>query len=189
MTRVSALLIPAALVLAAPATAAAPDDWYAKAVQGVTAAVEPAEAKPGQTVTVRVTVDLADGYHTYPTAQPEKTAAGMVNKLLFPTAGPLVFVGPTADPTDAVVKAEPELGIKALRTHVGRVTYARKAVVSPTAAAGPASATVGVRLNVCDANNCFPPKTAEVAAKLAVLPGPAVDIDPAFRDEVGKAGK
>ena len=44
----------------------------------------PAEAKPGQTVTFTLTVELNDGYHTYPTVQPDKKAAGMVNEIKFP---------------------------------------------------------------------------------------------------------
>ena len=48
----------------------------------------------------------------------------------------MIFVGKTEDPKDAKTKAEPDLGIMELRYCTGTVTYTRKAVVSPKAAAG-----------------------------------------------------
>jgi len=67
-----------------PASPAAAQKWYEKAVNKVEAKFTPAEAKPGQTVTFTLTVELNDGFHTYPTVQPDKQAAGMVNDITFP---------------------------------------------------------------------------------------------------------
>src|SRR4026208_248282 len=103
---------PLALVLAVlPAAPAAAQQWYEKSVKEVEGKFSPAEAKPGQTVTFTLTVELNDGYHTYPTVQLDKQAAGMVNDIRFPDAGPVIFVGKTEDPKDAKTKAEPDLGI------------------------------------------------------------------------------
>lgn len=176
----------AAGLLLAPAARA--DDWYAKAVKSVTARFEPAEAKPGQLVTLKLTVVLNDGYHTYPTAQPDKNAAGMVNKLAFPPADGVVFVGDTKDPPKPDVKAEPDLGIKELRTHHGTVVYERPAVVSPKAEAGERTVKLkAFKLTVCDAANCYPPKTLAPAATLKVLPGPAAEVPKEHREAVEKA--
>lgn len=177
-----------ALVLAAPA-ARADDDWYAKAVQGVELTIDPPRAKPGQVVTLKLTVKLSDGYHTYPTRQKEKAAAGMVNKLTFPDDVPgLLVVGDTKDPDKADVKMEPDLGILELRTYHGTLTYERPAVLLPTAAAGDRTVTVkAFRLNVCDANNCFPPKTLTPSATLTVQPGPAVEVPKEYAEAVRKA--
>ena len=154
----------------------------------VEAKFEPAEARPGQTVTFKLTIDLADGYYTYPTAQPDKQAASMVNQLKFPDAGAVVFVGGVADPVLFDVKEEPDLGIKELRVNTGTVTYERKAVVSPKATAGPAAVKLtSFRLQVCDKNNCFPAKAVPVEASLKVLPGPAVTVAAEFAAEVAKA--
>lgn len=180
----SAVLL--ALALAAPA---AKDDWFAKSVEGVELTVDPPAAKPGQVVTLKLTVKLNDGYHTYPTKQKEKAAAGMVNKITFPddVAG-LLMVGEVKDPEKADVKAEPDLGIMELRTYHGTVTYERPAVVLPTAAAGERTVTLkAFRLNVCDANNCFPPKTLTPSAKLTVQPGPAVEVPKEYAEAVKKA--
>lgn len=184
-------LLAAALVAAQPGPPAAArqkSDWFAKAVKKVEAKFEPAEAKPGQTVTFRLTVDLNDGYYTYPTSQPDKAAATMTNQLKFPDTGPVVFVGGVIDPPVYDVKAEPDLGIKELRVNPGTVVYSRKAVVSPKAAAGPVSVKLpAFRLQVCDKNNCFAPKAVPVEAALKVLDGPPVPVDPAYAAEVAKA--
>jgi hypothetical protein len=182
----SLLILPLTLVVALPA--AAQKDWYEKAVKKVEAKFDPAEAKPGQTVTLKLTVELNDGYHTYPVAQPDPGASSMTNILKFPAAGTLIFVGGTADPKDYETKEEPLLGIKELRTMSGSVTWTRKAVVSPKAAAGEATAKLeSFKLLVCDKSNCFPPKTVPVEAKLKVLDGPPAEVEKAFAEEVKKA--
>lgn len=168
---------------------AKPPAWYATAVKSVEAAFEPAEAKPGQTVTLKLTVKLNPGYHTYTLKQPDKPAAGMVNKLTFPDPGTVIFVGEAADPDDYKTKSEPDLGITELRYLPGTAVYERKAVVSPKAKAGDATVTLtSFKLSVCDKDNCFPPRTLTPEAKLKVLSGPAVAVEKAFADEVKKAG-
>jgi hypothetical protein len=187
-TCLAAFAISVAAVLAAlPGTATA-QKWYEKAVKKVEGRFTPAEAKPGQTVTFALTVELNDGYHTYPTAQPDRKAADMINLIKFPEPGAVIFVGTTQDPKDFVTKEEPDLGIKELRVNVGTVVYTRKAVVSPKASAGPTTvklATFG--LSVCDKTNCFPSKNVPVEASLKVLDGPPVEVEKAYADEVAKA--
>jgi len=181
---VLALTIVAGLT-AAPTPAA--DDGPAKGVKKLELSFEPASAKPGQTVTVKITVELADGYHTYPTKQTDKNAESMVNKLTFPAPGDLIFVGDVTEPINPETKAEPELGIKELKLYTGTLTYEKKAVVSPKATAGEKDVKLkGVRLTVCDATNCYPPKTLTPVAKLKVLDGPAVAVAKEYEDEVNK---
>ena len=189
-------LVPAccvALALAsAPASpvarAAAAQKWYEKAVKKVSGEFTPAEAKPGQTVTFSLTVELNEGYHTYPTAQVDKMAAGMVNVLKFPDAGAVIFVDRVQDPKDPKTKADPEIGITELRYYEGKVTFTRKAVVSPKAAAGATAVKLAAfKLSVCDKQNCFPPKDVPVEAALKVLDGPAVSVQKEYADEVKKA--
>ncbi|HEY1187460.1 MAG TPA: hypothetical protein VGE74_07365 [Gemmata sp.] len=178
----------AAATLLAVAPGASAQKWYEKAVKKVEGKFTPAEAKPGQTVTFTLTVELNDGYHTYPLSQPDPKADGMVNVIKFPGAEKLIFVGKAEDPKALPTKDEPALGIKALRYCPGTVTYTRKAVVSPRSAAG---ATVvkltAFSLNVCDKNNCFPSKNVPVEAPFKVLDGPAVQVEQVFAEEVAKA--
>jgi dihydroorotate dehydrogenase len=189
MKRTLTLAIPFALVFAVlPASPAAAQKWYEKAVKKVEGKFSPAEAKPGQTVTFTLTVELNDGYHTYPTVQLDKQAAGMVNDIRFPDPGVVIFVDKTEDPKDAKTKAEPELGILEMSYCTGTVTYTRKAVVSPKAAAGAAAIKLAkFSLSVCDKDNCFPPKTIPIEAMIKVLDGPAVEVEKAYADEVQKA--
>ena len=177
-----------ALTLAASFAPAA--DVKKGGVQSVEAAFEPAEAKPGQTVTLKLTVTLLDGYHTYPLPQPDKAAEGMVNKLDFPSPGAVVVVGDALDPGGAKVKAEPLLGIEQMLYYTGTVVYERTAVVSPTAKPGEVSVELPkFLLSVCDNDNCFPPKKLTPTAKLKVLDGPAVAVDKKYAEEVEKAIK
>ena len=145
-------------------------DWYERAVKKVEATFEPAEAKPGQTVTFRLTVHLNEGFHTYPTRQPDKNARDMVNAIEFPAPGAVVFVGNVTDPPKPKSKSEPVLGIAEYHVHEGKVVYERTAVVSPTAKPGPVEVKLPVfKLNVCDAINCFPTKKLTPTATLKVL--------------------
>ena len=190
MTRVCAVAVAAAVaavVAVAPGPASA-QKWYEKAVKKVEGKFTPAEAKPGQTVTFTLTVELNEGYHTYPTAQPDKLAAGMVNVIKFPAPGAVVFVGETLDPKDFLTKEEPDIGIKELRYLTGAAVYTRKAVVSPKAAAGEAKVKLTTfSLSVCDKSNCFPAKNVPVEAALKVLDGPPVEVEKAYASEVAKA--
>jgi hypothetical protein len=192
MTRLIPALLGVAVMLAlvpgGPAAATPAQNWYEKAVKKVEAKFDPAEAKPGQTVTFKLTVDLNDGYHTYPTVQPDQSAASMVNLIKFPDPGAVVFVGSTADPKDFETKSEPELGIKELRYMSGPVTFTRKAVVSPKAAAGATTVKLAnFKLLVCDKANCFPPKKLDVEAALKVLDGAPVPVEKEYAEEVARA--
>lgn len=177
----------AALVAVVPGTANA-QKWYEKAVKKVEGRFTPAEAKPGQTVTFSLTVELNEGYHTYPTAQPDKNASGMTNIIKFPAPGAVIFVGQTQDPKDFATKEEPDLSIKELRYNTGVVTYTRKAVVSPKASAGATMVKLtDFSLSVCDKNNCYPPKKVPVEATLKVLDGPPLPVEKTYADEVARA--
>jgi hypothetical protein len=175
------LAVPLCLIAAAPAVADSKDP-----VQKVEAVFEPAEAKPGQTVTLKITVRLADGYHTYPVSQPAPEAKYSTNTIKFPTDGPVVFVGATVDPAGPKTKKTDDYEYL---VYPGGGTWTRKAVVLPSAKAGAASATVKIKLMVCDEDRCLPPKPYDLEAKLQVLDGPAVEVDPKYKAEVDKAGK
>lgn len=187
MRRPLRILTLAAAVGLLACTAPAADDSPAKGIKKLDVSVTPAEAKPGQTVTVKITVELEDGFHTYPTKQADKNAESYVSKITFPDTGDLIYVGDVKDPPNAETKAEPEAGIKELRQYSGILTYERKAVVSPKAAAGNAAVKLkAVRLTVCDEKNCYPPKTLTPETTLKVS-GAAVAVEKQYEDDVKKA--
>jgi hypothetical protein len=175
-----------ALPLCLAFAAAAPAQTAKDAVKKVEAVFEPAEARPGQTVTLKIIVQLADGYYTYPTVQPAPEGKYSANAITFPAGGPVVFVGETVDPVGPKAK---KIEDYELLTYPGGGTWVRKAVVTPSAKAGPAAAKVKIKLLVCEEDRCFPPKTHELEATLKVLDGPPVAVDPKYKDEVEKAQK
>jgi hypothetical protein len=159
--------------------------WFEKAVARIEAAFNPERARPGQTVVWTLTIQLRDGYYTYPTRQSDPAAASLINQIRFPEPGSVIFVGTLQDRSPVHIRAEPELGIAKLRYCTGTVVYARPAVVHPRAR--PASVTVSVpsvRLNICDKNNCFPVKELSVTAPLTIVDGPPVPVEAAYQEEV-----
>ena len=191
MTRVAAMVPLAVIAVAlasAPSSSAAGQKWYEKAVKKVSGTFTPAEAKPGQTVTFTLTVELNEGYHTYPTVQTDKGAAGLVNIIKFPDAGTVIFVGTLQDPKDPKTKADAAAGVTELKYYPGTASFTRKAVVSPKATAGPTTVKLtAFKLSVCDKDFCYMPKDVPVEATLKILDGPAVEVEKDYAEEVKKA--
>jgi hypothetical protein len=174
-----------ALCLAVPAFAQPSIEQIIKKAE---ATFEPADAKPGQTVTLKISLQLLDGWHTYPTVQPDKAAQSQSNKLVFPEGGAIVFVGGVDEPVDPKEKSEPLANIDKILYYPGGGVWERKAVVLPTAAAGAVSSKIKFRILVCDKNNCLPPKQLDLEATLKVS-GDPVPVDPKYKKDVEKATK
>lgn len=161
---------------------------FDKAVKKVEGAFTPAEAKPGQTVTFTVTVELNEGFHTYPVMQTDPGALNYVTDIKFPKPANVIFVGDVQDPKDVKVKPEPDLKISEFRYCEGKVVFSRKAVVSPKAMPGPITVKLdSFILSICDKDHCYPPKKVPVEATLKVLDAPAVPIEKEYAEEVKKA--
>lgn len=157
-----------------------------EAIKKIEAKIEPAEAKPGQTVTLKLTVTLAEGYHTYPVMQFAPEAKFQTNKITFPTDASIIFVGDTVDPVSPATKKEEDYE---MLYYPGGGTWSRKAVIAPNAKAGETTTKVKLKLLVCDKDNCFPPKTIDVEASVKVLDTPAVEVEKAYKADVEKALK
>jgi thiol:disulfide interchange protein DsbD len=174
-----ALLLVAALV----SSARAGDLSWETAVEEIKATIEPAEAKPGQTVKYKLAIKLAPGLHTYPTVQPDPSSTSK-NKIELPKTGNLIFVEPVSDPPDFAVVNR---GGITQAEYEGGATWEFKAVVSPKASPGPANVEpLTLKMIVCDESGCLPPKTFKVPANLTVAVG-SVPVDPKFKDAVDKA--
>jgi hypothetical protein len=162
-------------------------DKKAGGIKSVEAKIEPAEVKPGQTVTFKLTVTLEDGFYSYPLVQPDKAAANLVNTINFPKPDVLVFVGDADDPADSKKKAELMQGIEELHYYTGTFTYERRAVVNPKAKPGEAKIALDkFLLNVCDKDNCFPAKKLTPEATFKVLEG-SQPVDKKLAEAVEKA--
>src|SRR5262245_48913041 len=64
---------------------------FLKAVPRAWTSFEPATAKRGHTITWRLTVELAPGWHTYPLKQVDPKAQDNVTTITFPANGDVVF--------------------------------------------------------------------------------------------------
>src|SRR4051794_355075 len=112
-------LLPALLPLLAVTPACAqfgvggPRD-FDSVVRKIEATIEPATAKRGETVTWRLKIELAPGWHTYPTKQPEAAASSYVNKVTPPKKGDAIFVGSLTEPANPIKHPVAEEKIKAL---------------------------------------------------------------------------
>ena len=179
----------AALALVAAAAPAPADDRPAKfedVAKTLEASFEPADAKPGQTVLLKVKVVLAKGFATYPTFQPDRGARSYLTKFAFAPSDGVAFVGTLADPPGAAEKAEKDIGAERVLYYPGGTTFERKAVVNPAAKPGKLTAKVTITLQACDKESCFQ-KKAVLEPTLTVLDGPAVAVEKAYQEEVEKA--
>ena len=148
---------------------------------------EPAEAKPGQTVTLKIKVELADGYYTYPVVSRPPEGKYSANKITFPTDGPVVFVGETVDPVGPKSKKVEDYEISP--TTPGAERGSARPSCSRPPRPGRHTAKVKVKLLVCDDDHCFPPKTIELEATLKVLDGPAVEVGPEVQGRGREGGE
>lgn len=161
--------------------AAAPvrvDPSLKQAVKGIDVAVDPVKAARGQTVTWRLTIEVENGWHTYPAEQTEPEAKDFVNQFTFPKPGDIVFVGKTEARADRL-NVDP---LKAVELE-GKVVFERPFVLSPSATPGDKDETVTLKFTVCDASRCLPPKTIRLPLHITVTDA-KVAVDPKYAPEV-----
>lgn len=153
---------------------------FNSAVESIQGKIEPATARPGQTVIYRLSVKLTPGHHTYPSLQLDPKSESK-NIIVLPDAGDLIFVDPVSDPPDAQLMMEKG---ETYLYYPGGATWEFKAVVSPKATTGPKKiALKQFKVLICDKNNCLPPRTVPVSAALEVAGSP-VDVEEKYRAKV-----
>ncbi|HKB05863.1 MAG TPA: cytochrome c biogenesis protein CcdA [Gemmataceae bacterium] len=181
MTRITVPLFLLLLALPTPALSAPDQLTFDSAVQSIRGQIEPAEARPGQTVTYKLIVELTPGHLTYPTVQPDQRERDSKNVIELPAPADLIFVEPVRDPGGAATKP----GDKGtLSYYPDGATWEFKAVVSPTASPGPRKVALKrFRVLVCDKDRCLAPKAVPVEATL-VVSGTPVPIEEKYRDKV-----
>lgn len=181
MTRILATF-PILICLAASPIFAEPGSDRVKSID---ARIEPFEAKPGQTVTYKITIKLNPDFHTYPTVQLDEKEKSNVSALQFADTPELIFVEPVADPPGAKMKIGPEGGT--LSYYEDEATFEIKAVVAPDAKPGEWSIPPKrVRFTVCDEQNCVPVSRTNLSAMLKVSTG-SVPVEEKYRAAVDKA--
>ncbi len=156
-------------------------------VQKVEAYTDTTEVKPGQLITVKISVQLKAGWHTYPTQQEEKGANSFVNKISFPKSLDIIAVDKLMEPANAKFKAEPAIRVKKMAYYPGGGVWEQKVIISPKATVGEKTIKVNMTLSVCDKDNCLPPKKIPLEAKIKVQSGSPLPIDAKYQDTVKKA--
>ena len=117
------------------------------------AEIEPKQAKPGETVTFKLTVTPKGAAWTYPAVSDQLST----NTYKLPKPGDVIFVGGVTDPPGW--KEKPSIEPPGLmdRYYSHQVTWELKAVVSPKAAPGSKTVAlaIGSKIQICNDNGCF----------------------------------
>ncbi len=135
----------------------------------VSARLEPAAARAGETVKLIVTAVVDEHWHLYSLTQkpggPEKTTITLADSAVVGKAG--AFTGPEPRRVrDTAFDMDVE-------RHEGKVEFTALLALKAGAAAGKQKVEGKMRFMVCDAQSCLPPMTAAFAAGFSVEPGAA----------------
>lgn len=130
-------------------------------VAEVTTKIEPAKAKPGDTITFSLTISPKPDCWTYP--------SGEENVIRLPKTGDVIFDQKFEDPPNALPKIVDGMSVD---HYPFPVTWTFKGTVSTDAKPGKKSIVLtGTKLQVCNEKNCFytKPETTP-SAELEILP-------------------
>jgi thiol:disulfide interchange protein DsbD len=160
------------------------------ALADVSLEVVPAQAKWGETVTVKLTISIKPGSdgHTYPFFPKDLTQTSK-NTLALPgpdeaAAGGLIFLNDVVDPS-AELKETQRPGDDVLPGIMDQyydtpVTWNFKAVVSPKASGGKKEVSLGkTRIQVCNNENCVPAFGDQFRASFTIVEAASDRVVPA----------
>src|SRR5262245_31273473 len=151
-------------------------------VHKVEAKFEPATAKLGETITWKLTVEHAPGWHTYPVNRLSKDGKfQQYTEIKFPSSPDVHFVGRVTDPSYRTEKQEV---VGEVRVVEGTAVWQRPVVVSPKATPGNKTITVPLQLLVCDEKGCLPPRSVKVNAPLTIGDATPVAVDAKYQAEI-----
>lgn len=157
----------------------------------VTVEVSPKEAKPGETVQVKLTVTPSAGSWTYPT-KPKDPNQRSTNSIDWsPKKSDLIFVGNVQDPPNPKTKPNEDNMAppgSLIEYYTQPSTWILQAVVSPKTTPGMKQVPLsGVSLQVCDESVCIPSREKDIpAAEFTVLDSPATPVESQYATIVEK---
>lgn len=154
----------------------------------LTAVIEPAEAKPGETVTLKVTAKLKPGWHIYTQARTQEGEGPRKTMFdLFDAAG-LEVSGDWKADREPESKPEPAFDNKVFEFFEDEVTWSIPLKVPAGTGAGKKAIHVQASYQICNAQSCsFPGRWTLPEATVTILPPGgsaaaeprAVDVKPA----------
>jgi hypothetical protein len=147
----------------------------------ITPSIEPAEARPGETVTYKVTFKLAPGLHVYQLGKAGAQADGPM-----PTSFDLFDTG-TLRPSKAwkasrepIAKSEPAFGDAVITEYFeDEVTWSLDLWVPADARPGKQVIRSQARYMICNQNACFPPTAQTLPAVVVNIVGDGAAAKPA----------
>jgi thiol:disulfide interchange protein len=148
-----------------------PATWSAK--------VEPGEIKSGSKGTLKLTINLDEGWHVYSLTQPPPPRALKIkleDNDIFTQAGDAVQPKPK-------VKFDPNFQIDT-ETFEGSATFTVPFAVAKTAAPGPLKVAAKVTFQVCDSERCLRPKTITIESDVKVAAAGAAGVAVTGRPQV-----
>ena len=158
---------------------AAQEKSFATAVKKLPQAYfEPATAKRGEVVKLRVVTELADGWHTYPTKQADPRSESQIVKFEYPLDLDLIFLSDVRNVGESHIR---ETSDGKQVEYSGTVIWEQDVVINPKVTPGKLAVSLKIKMLVCDNDNCLPPKKVPLATELTISAAPAVPIDPKFK--------
>jgi suppressor for copper-sensitivity B len=131
--------------------------------------LSPSDPKPGDTVTLSVTMEIDPDWHTYSTTQKEAVGSTTTAIKLISTKG-LQPIGEMFKPDRAPeMNAKTGSGLEAKEVYHGQVTWTRRFKYQPAADGSGFGVTGSIHYGVCNEGTCLPPKT--INFKLGELKG------------------
>jgi DsbC/DsbD-like thiol-disulfide interchange protein len=119
----------------------------------VKATLEPKEAAVGDTIKLKLKLDIKAGYHTYPTVQNDPNASAFITNIRV-RSGPLEAAGTAKEPKPNE-KYDQDLKVK-IGTLEGTVEIEVPFKVKKDTPAGKAKVSIRVQTQVCNETNCLP---------------------------------
>jgi thiol:disulfide interchange protein DsbD len=176
-------LVGAAFIGAAPARAKSIDD-----VAKFHVTVEPSTVARGQTATLKLTVEMAPGHHTYPAEAINEDEKSYATVFKFSPTPNYVFVGTLQEPSNVTFEPSPDTPGVQLREFVGKAVWERQLVVLKDAKPGKIAVKWPItQIAVCDDKGCVNGRDLQPEAELTISDAPPQDYEPKFQDDVRKA--
>ena len=141
--------------------------FAAPPVANFSATVSPANAKPGQTVTVKILAAIQSPWHIY-SVKPVPPPGPQATTFKFEAAG-LTPVGQVTENAPVLVKDE-NFG-KNVGMHAKTATFTQKFMVGKTAKNGKLPIKVEAFFMACNDKQCLPPRFVDVKPILLTVEG------------------
>lgn len=154
----SKLLISTALALAFAMSGAAQQNPIAWSVKEA-----PKKAiKAGEAFTVRIAVEIPQGWHVYSITQPE--GGPIATRISVPAGQPFELTGAVEGPTPKVMRDE-SFGMD-VETYDGPEAVFTLPLKAGAAASGKSKLLINAFFQACDDKMCLPPKTARLETEV-----------------------